>query len=82
MQQTDRLCNYFRGFVLANTRLRGPFISSIIYRRCCGLVVIVLAIGHRVRGFNSGQGRWIFKGDKNPHVDFLRRGSEAVGSVS
>jgi hypothetical protein len=29
-----------------------------------GLVVIVLAIGPKVREFKPGQGRWIFKGDK------------------
>jgi hypothetical protein len=26
----------------------------------------VLATGPKVRGFNPGRGRWIFKGDKNP----------------
>jgi hypothetical protein len=31
-----------------------------------GLVVSVLASGPKVRGFNPGRGRWIFKGDKNP----------------
>jgi hypothetical protein len=31
-----------------------------------GIVVSVLAIGHKVRGFKSGRGRWIFMGDKNP----------------
>jgi hypothetical protein len=31
-----------------------------------GLVVSVLATGPKVRGFNPGRGRWIFKGDKNP----------------
>jgi hypothetical protein len=31
-----------------------------------GLVVSVLATGPKVRGFNPGGGRWIFKGDKNP----------------
>jgi hypothetical protein len=29
-----------------------------------GLVVIVLAIGPKVRGFKPDRGRWIFKGDK------------------
>jgi hypothetical protein len=28
------------------------------------LVVSVLATGPKVRGFNPGRGRWIFKGDK------------------
>jgi hypothetical protein len=31
-----------------------------------GLVVIVLTILPKVRGLKPGQGRWIFKGDKNP----------------
>jgi hypothetical protein len=31
-----------------------------------GLVVSVLATGPKVRGFNPGRGRWIFKGDNNP----------------
>jgi hypothetical protein len=30
------------------------------------IVVIVLATGLKVRRFNPGRGRWIFKGDKNP----------------
>jgi hypothetical protein len=28
-------------------------------------VVSVLATGSKVRGFDPGRGRWIFKGDKN-----------------
>jgi hypothetical protein len=31
-----------------------------------GVMVIVLAIAPKVRGFKSGQGQWIFNGDKNP----------------
>jgi uncharacterized protein HemY len=31
-----------------------------------GIVVSVLATGPKVRGFNPGRGRWIFKDDKNP----------------
>jgi hypothetical protein len=31
-----------------------------------GLVVSVLVTGPKVRGFDPGRGRWIFKGDKNP----------------
>jgi hypothetical protein len=27
---------------------------------------VVLATGPKVRGFNPGLGRWIFRGDKNP----------------
>jgi hypothetical protein len=42
-----------------------------------GLVVIVLAIGLKVRG----RGLWIFMGDTNPYHDFLRRGSKAVGPM-
>jgi hypothetical protein len=47
-----------------------------------GIVVSVLAIGPKVRGFKPGQGRWIFKGDKNPKHDFLLRGSETFGPIS
>jgi hypothetical protein len=45
-----------------------------------GLVVIVLATGPKVRGFKLGRGR-IFKDDKNPEHDILRRGSKPVGPV-
>jgi hypothetical protein len=31
-----------------------------------GIVVIVLAIGPKVRGLKPGRGQWIFKEDKNP----------------
>jgi hypothetical protein len=31
-----------------------------------GVMVIVLAIGLKIRGFKPGRWRWIFKGDKNP----------------
>jgi hypothetical protein len=31
-----------------------------------GLVVSVLSIGPKVRGFKPGRGLWIFKGDKIP----------------
>jgi hypothetical protein len=47
-----------------------------------GLVVSVLATGPKVRGFDPDRGRWIFKGDKNPEHNFLRRGSKAVGPMS
>jgi hypothetical protein len=43
-----------------------------------GFVVIVLATGPKVRGFKLGRGR-IFKDDKYPEHDFLRRGSKPVG---
>jgi hypothetical protein len=42
----------------------------------------VLAVEHKVRGFKLGRGRHIFKGDRNPQHDFLRRGSKAGGSKS
>jgi hypothetical protein len=31
-----------------------------------GVMVTVLLIRTKVRGFKSGRERWIFKGDKNP----------------
>jgi hypothetical protein len=31
---------------------------------------------------NPDRGRWIFKGDKNPEHNCLRRGSKAVGPMS
>jgi hypothetical protein len=43
-----------------------------------GLVVSVLITRHKIGGFKPGRGRWIFKGNKNPQHDFLRRGSKAV----
>jgi hypothetical protein len=46
------------------------------------LVVIVLATGPTVEGFEPGVGRWICKGDKNSFHDFLRRGSKAFGPMS
>ena len=47
-----------------------------------GPVVIVLASGSEVRGFDPGRGRWIFSERKNPEYDFFRKGSKAVGPVS
>ena len=47
-----------------------------------GLRVIILASESEVRGFDPGQGRWIFSERKNPEYDFLRNGSKAVGPVS
>jgi hypothetical protein len=46
------------------------------------IMVIVLAIVPKVRGFKPDRGRWIFKGDKNPQHAFFRRGSKAVGPTS
>ena len=48
----------------------------------CGPVVIILASGSEVRGFDPGRCRWIFSERKNPWYDFLRKGSKAVGPVS
>ena len=45
-------------------------------------VVIILATGSEVGGFNAGRGRWIFAERKKPQCDFLRKGSKAVGPVS
>ena len=47
-----------------------------------GPVVIILASGTEVRGFDPGRGRLIFSERKNPEYDFLRKGSKAVGPVS
>ena len=47
-----------------------------------GPVVIILASGSEVPGFDPGRGRWIFSERKNPEYDFLRKGSKAVGPVS
>jgi hypothetical protein len=41
----------------------------------------MLVIVVEVRGFKLDRGGWIFKGDKNPYHDFLRRGSKAVGPM-
>jgi hypothetical protein len=46
-----------------------------------GLILSVIAIGSKVRGFIPGQERLIFKGDKNLRYAFLRRGSKAVGPL-
>ena len=47
-----------------------------------GAVVIILAFGSEVRGFDLGRGRWIFSERNNPEYDILGKGSEAVGPVS
>ena len=41
-----------------------------------GLVVIILASGSEVRGFDPGRGQWIFSERKSPEYDFLRKGSK------
>jgi hypothetical protein len=50
--------------------------------RLDGVMVVMLATGHKARGFKPGRGRWIFKGDKNPQHEFLRRGSKAVDPMA
>ena len=45
-------------------------------------VVIILASGSEVLGFDPGRGRGIFSERKNPEYGFLRKGSKAVGPVS
>jgi hypothetical protein len=65
-------------------------VSPVIYRyptmiqivALGGLVLSVFAIGRKVRGFKPGRGKWIFKGDKYPSHDSLRRGNKAVGPMS
>ena len=47
-----------------------------------GPVVIILASGSEVRGFDPGGCRRISLERKNPEYDFLRKGSKAVGLVS
>ena len=47
-----------------------------------GPVVIILASGSVVRGFDPRRGRWTFSERKNPEYDFLRKGSKVVGPVS
>ena len=46
-----------------------------------GPVVIIIASGSEVRGFDPGRGPWIFSDLKNLEFDFLRKGSKAVGPV-
>jgi hypothetical protein len=45
-------------------------------------LIVDIATGPKVRGFDPDRGRWIFKGDKNPEHHFLQRGSKAVSPVS
>jgi hypothetical protein len=47
-----------------------------------GLLVRVLAIGSKIRGFTTGGGRRIFKGDENRRHDILLRGINAIGPIS
>ena len=45
-------------------------------------VVIILASGSEVRGFEPGRGPWTFSERKNSEYNFLRKGSKAVSPVS
>jgi hypothetical protein len=42
----------------------------------------VLATGPKILGFKPDRGRCVFKGDKNPYHDFIRRGNKAVFPTS
>jgi hypothetical protein len=44
-------------------------------------MISVFTIVPKVRGFQPGQGRWIFTGNKNPQHDFLRRGNKTIGPM-
>jgi hypothetical protein len=45
-------------------------------------VIMMLAAGNKVRGFELGRSLSDFSGRKNPQHAFLRRGSNAVGPMS
>jgi hypothetical protein len=46
-------------------------------------MVIMLAIGPKIREFKPGRERWIFKGDENLQHDFVRRvAKSSVGPLS
>jgi hypothetical protein len=45
-------------------------------------MVIVLAIGPKVRGLKPGRGDRYFTGDKKPQHAFIRKGSESGGPMS
>jgi hypothetical protein len=45
-------------------------------------MIIVFTISSTGREFKPGRGRWIFKDDKNPEHDFIRRVSKAVDPAS
>jgi hypothetical protein len=46
-----------------------------------GVMVIVLAIGPKVRGFRPGRERLMSEGDETSQYGFLRRESKAVGPM-
>jgi hypothetical protein len=66
--------------ILVGVRFSAPIQAGTV--DLVGLMVSVLATGPKVRGFDPDRGRWIFKGDKNPEHNFLRKGSKAVGLMS
>jgi hypothetical protein len=45
-------------------------------------MVIVLSIGPMVRGLKPGRERLVFKIDKNPYHNFVRRESKVEGLMS
>jgi hypothetical protein len=88
---------YAHLYVCHRTPCKGPFPRSQLttlylhISRCWllngpngfgGLGVSVLASGTQVRGFKPSRSRRIFKGGKNPHHAFLRKGSKAVRPMS
>ena len=64
--------------ILVSTNMTGVFLKG----DPGGPVVIILASGSEVCGFDPSQGQWIFSERKNPEYDFLRKGSKAVGPIS
>jgi hypothetical protein len=57
------------------------FSKCYFYVILCGVMISVLAIGHKVCRFKPGQRRWIFKGNKRLQHAFLRRGNKDVGPI-
>ena len=70
------------GYILYNSLLLVWFCCLIQVVYPGGQVVIILASGSEVRGFDPGRGQWIFSVRKNPKYDFLQKGSKAVGPMS
>ena len=66
--------------VIFHLRMKRP--GTFFFVDPGGPVIIILASGSKVRGFDPGQGPWIFSERKNPGYDFLRKESKAVGPVS
>jgi hypothetical protein len=50
---------------ISNIFFPKPLIIFIVRSHTRGLLVIVFAIGPKVRVFKPGLGRWIFKGDES-----------------